>query len=359
MSTTAGYDLIEQAPLDSRNTLRVCARAPWLLRVRDASLLPEALALPPLAGMPLLTLGSGSNVLFAADPEAVVLCLETDRIAILDTAGAEDEDGHSALVYADAGVQWHALVLWSLRQGLHGLENLALIPGTVGAAPIQNIGAYGVELAEFVHRVHAIDLDRGTPTVLSARDCAFAYRDSVFKHHPDRYLVTGVEFRLPVSPRLRLDYAGLREALSAAGAPDGTPTSMDVAEAVIRIRQRKLPDPALVGNAGSFFKNPVVAAALAATLRDSYPGLPVFEAGSHDDNRKLSAAWMIEHCGWKGFREGDAGIADTHALVLVNHGHASGAQLLDLAHRVADSVQLRFGVALEPEPRIIGAAWPT
>lgn len=366
MSAGLGYDLAERAPLDTRNTFGVAARAPLLLRVRDAAALPEALTLPRLEGLPLLVLGGGSNLLFAGDPEGAVLSLETNRLAILDESAEDgmsgagrDRNGETAIVYADAGVEWHTLVMWTLRQGLHGLENLALIPGTAGAAPIQNIGAYGVELAEFVHRVHVYDRASGAAARLDRAACAFAYRDSLFKREPDRHLVTGLELALPRRPRPRLDYAGLREELAAMGACVAAPDSATVAEAVIRIRRRKLPDPAVVGNAGSFFKNPVVSAAHAAGLRSAHPGLPVFDAGRGDGARKLSAAWMIERCGWKGFRDGDAGVADSHALVLVNHGRAGGAQLLALARRVADSVRQRFGVALEPEPRIIGAAWPT
>ena len=184
--------------------------------------------------------------------------------------------------------------------------------------------------------------------------CAFAYRDSVFKHQTDRYLVTAVEFVLPRTPHLRLDYAGIREELGAMGI--STPTAREVAEAVIRIRRRKLPDPAVVGNAGSFFKNPIVSQAQADALLVDYPTLPTFR-GDAPHNRKLSAAWMIEACGWKGHRDGDAGVSAAHALVLVNHGQATGAALLGLARRIAESVHARFGVGIEPEPKIIGARW--
>ncbi len=204
-------------------------------------------------------------------------------------------------------------------------------------------------------RWRRVDRRSGSFVRLDAADCAFAYRDSLFKRDPEHYIVTAVEFALSRTPALKLDYAGLGEELQAMGI-DGAPRPAQVAEAVIRIRRRKLPDPALLGNAGSFFKNPIVPAATAADLQSAYPTMPVFR-GTGGDTRKLSAAWLIEQCGWKGHRDGDAGVAPQHALVLVNHGHATGAQLLALARRIAGSVQERFGVAIEPEPRIIGASW--
>ena len=231
---------------------------------------------------------------------------------------------------------------------------MALIPGTVGAAPIQNIGAYGAEVRERIETVEAFQRDTGQIKRLSNADCAFAYRDSLFKREADRWVVTAVELRLPREHALRLDYAGVREELAAMGVEQ--PRAVHVAEAISRIRTRKLPNPALIGNAGSFFKNPVVPAAQAEALRNEHPALPVYPAGD-EALRKISAAWLIEQAGWKGFREGDAGIAAQHALVLVNHGNATGAQLLALARRVAASVLEKFGVALEPEPRIIGASF--
>jgi len=345
---TAGYRLAANAPLRARNTFGVAASAPWLVEVDDAAALDDVFALPQVAGAEALVIGGGSNLLFAGDPPGAVVALATRSIAVTE------DDGAHAVVRADAGVPWHPLVMWTLEQGLCGLENLALIPGTAGASPIQNIGAYGTEVGEFIHVVEALDRRTGARVRLPREACAFAYRDSVFKREADRYLVTAVEFLLPRAPRLRLDYAGLREELGAMGI--AAPTARDVGEAVVRIRRRKLPDPAVVGNAGSFFKNPIVSQAQADALLADYPTLPVFR-GDAAHNRKLSAAWMIEACGWKGHRDGDAGVSAAHALVLVNHGQASGAQLLALARRIAASVRERFGVGIEPEPKIIGAAW--
>jgi len=342
------YRLVERARLDRRNTFGVAATAPLLVEVPDSNDLPELFAYPMLRDGPVLVLGGGSNLLFAGDPEGAVVSLSGQQIAI--TA----DDGERARVRADAGVEWHALVLWTLGHGLAGLENLALIPGTVGAAPIQNIGAYGVEVREHIEAVEAFERATGAVRRLSAEDCAFAYRDSLFKREPERYVVTAVEFSLSREPALRLDYSGIGDELLAMGIR--APRPSQVAEAVCRIRRRKLPDPALVGNAGSFFKNPIVPQGQAQALKDAHPMLPMF-GGNDDASRKLSAAWLIDQCGWKGHRDGDAGVAASHALVLVNHGHATGAQLLELARRIAGSVRERFGVTLEPEPRIIGARW--
>jgi len=258
------------------------------------------------------------------------------------------------VIRAGAGVSWHGLVMWSLQEGLSGLENLALIPGTAGASPIQNIGAYGAQVGEFIQTVEAWDCQEKTWVRLDNEQCGFAYRDSVFKQQPDRYLITAIELKLPLLHDLRMGYAGIREELQAQGVE--LPSAVDVANAVIAIRRRKLPDPDVLGNAGSFFKNPVLPLEQVEVLLQHFPELPVFPA-DRDDRRKVSAAWMIESCGWKGFREGDAGVAPSHALVLVNHGNATGTELLALARRISASVLEKFGVPIEPEPRLLGAQW--
>lgn len=346
-ASTAAYRIQEGARLDARNTFGVAVTAPMLVEVDDSTALPELFD-GMLRDGPVLVLGGGSNLLFAGDPQAAVLALTAQRIEIVE------DDGEIAVVRVDAGVRWHDLVLWTLGRGLCGLENLTLIPGTVGAAPIQNIGAYGVEVRDCIHAVEAFDRHARTMVRLGNASCAFAYRDSLFKRDPEHYVVTAVEFALSRNSTLKLEYAGIGDELRVMGID--TPCAAQVAEAVIRIRQRKLPDPNVLGNAGSFFKNPIVAADIAEALVAQHPSMPVFR-GADAATRKLSAAWLIDQCGWKGFREDDAGVAAAHALVLVNHGHASGAQLLDLARRIAGSVQARFGVAIEPEPRIIGDTW--
>ncbi|MEO8670041.1 MAG: UDP-N-acetylmuramate dehydrogenase [Tahibacter sp.] len=339
----AGYTIVEDASLATRNTLRVAARASLLIDVRDTQALPEVLAFPLVKSSPLFVLGGGSNVLFTRDYPGTVLSLASRGIQI-----CAERDG-VATVRAAAGENWNDLVNWTIAHGLCGLENLALIPGTVGAAPIQNIGAYGTEVREFVESVDVFDRHSMSAMRLSRADCEFAYRDSRFKRAPERYIVTGVDFALPRSREWRLDYSGVREEIAALGVESINAAS--IAEAITRLRLRKLPNPEVIGNAGSFFKNPVIDAAPAARLRSAYPALPQWPA---DAGRvKLSAAWLIETSGLKGFRDGDAGVSAQHALVLVNHGTASGARLWALAQQVRDTVRQRFDVTLDAEPVVI------
>ena len=337
-----GYTLSDEAPLAHRNTLRVAAKAKLLAEVRDAAKLPELLAYPAVRNGEVLVLGEGSNVLFAGDYAGTVVAMATQGVQV-------EADGEHARIAVAAGERWDDFVRWTLGQGYAGLENLILIPGTVGAAPIQNIGAYGCEVAEFVESVEAWDTRERCVVTLDHATCAFGYRDSLFKHEPGRYIVTAVRFVLPRQRPLRTDYAGIDEQLARMGVEK--PAPFHVAEAVVHLRSRKLPDPAVIGNAGSFFKNPIVDAALADTLKREYPDLPAWPMA--DGRCKLSAAWMIEHAGFKGLREGDAGISNRHALVLVNHGHATGPQLWALAQQVMDGVREKFGVQLEPEPIVI------
>ncbi|WP_043958881.1 UDP-N-acetylmuramate dehydrogenase [Lysobacter sp. A03] len=340
--------LFRNVPLKSRNTFGVPANAPVLAEVDDASCLPDVLGSQDFRDRSPLVIGGGSNLLFVGDPQAPLLSLTGRRVAVVG------EGPDKSILRADAGTPWHELVMESLALGLCGLENLALIPGTVGAAPIQNIGAYGVEVGEFIHRVEAFEPATGEWHQLGADDCAFDYRDSLFKRESGRFIITAVEFALPREFKPRLSYAGISTQLEAHGVVQ--PTARDVADAVVAIRLSKLPDPAVIGNAGSFFKNPILAAAQASALHDAHPSMPIFATGE-DSTRKVSAAWLIDACGWKGHRCGDAGVSATHALVLVNHGAASGQALYDLAREIAGSVHERFGVALEPEPRLIGAVW--
>ena len=338
-----GYTIVENAPLQGRNTFRVSARAKLLIDVHKPAALGELFGYAALKTQPLLVLGEGSNILFTRDWPGVVLSIAARGIAVLD------DDGDRARIRVEAGENWNDFVRWSLGRGFAGLENLVLIPGTVGAAPIQNIGAYGAEVREFVACVEAWDRNAGNLLRIDNTDCAFSYRDSLFKRDRNRYVVTAVEFALPRQHEPRIDYAGVREELAALGVTELTAPT--VAKAIARIRTRKLPNPALIGNAGSFFKNPLVDAAKTAALHAQHPGLRAWPAG--DGRAKLSAAWLIESCGFKGLREGDAAVSEQHALVLVNHGHASGAQIWALAERVRNGVCTRFGVELEPEPLVI------
>lgn len=335
--------ITENASLKPLNTFGVEARARWLVSLRDCSLLPQILQRAPCHDQPLLVLGEGSNILFTRDFDGVVLHLESRRVTPQARA-----DG-STLVQAEAGHPWHAFVDWTLRQGYAGLENLSLIPGTVGASPIQNIGAYGVEVCSFVECVDAWDRQENRWVRLAREECLFGYRHSVFKQHPDRYIVTSVHFAFHPGQALQLGYPGIREELERGGITQ--PRARDVSDAICRIRRRKLPDPGVSGNAGSFFKNPIISAVQADALRGNHPHIPVFPAPG--GQAKLSAAWLIEQLGFKGQRLGDAGVSDRHALVLINHGQATGKQVLALANRIQEAVASAFQVTLEPEPRII------
>ena len=339
----AGYTIVENASLAGRNTFRVAARAAMLVDVRKREALTELFGFAALKTQPLLVLGEGSNILFTRGWPGVVLSVATRGIAILA------DDGSKARVRVEAGENWNDFVHWSIAQGFAGLENLAAIPGTVGAAPMQNIGAYGVEVREFIHRVEVWDRAASRFDAIASADCGFSYRDSKFKREPNRYLIAAVEFDLPRTHAPRLDYAGVAEELAALGVTEPRPAS--IAEAITRIRMRKLPNPMVIGNAGSFFKNPLIGAAEAEALRRGAPGAPVWPG--RDGLSKVSAAWLVEACGFKGLREGDAGVSSQHALVLVNHGRASGAEIWALAERIRAAVRERFGIELSPEPMIV------
>jgi len=327
--------------LKAFNTFRVEASAGRMLTLETEE---DLLSLPPFDPDRDLILGGGSNVLFATDVPGTLFHNRISGREIVKTG-----DDH-AWIEAGAGENWHELVRWTLENGLSGLENLSLIPGLAGAAPIQNIGAYGVELATVLESVTAWDLARSTWKTFSHEDCGLAYRDSRFKTaEPGRYLITSIRLRLDRHYKPQLEYAGLREELSRLNIR--RPTAIEVSDAVVRLRQRKLPDPATFGNAGSFFKNPVLGLDDGQALLARYPELPAWPL--EDVTIKVSAAWMIEHCGLKGYRAGDAGVSDRHGLVIVNHSSASGEEILALARTIQSTVQRTFGIALEPEPRIV------
>ncbi len=327
------------------NSLSLASRASAFTQVTTDDELRQACSWAVERGLPLIPLGEGSNVVLAGDLDALVVRQRSKGIEQLN-----DGAGHVTLRIA-AGENWHALVQWTLQQGLYGLENLALIPGTVGAAPIQNIGAYGVELASVVQAVHAVTVADARPVVLSAADCEFGYRDSVFKHTLlDKVVITALDLRLSRSPRVDISYPALSDFLLGRGL--ASPTPADVFDAVVSIRRSKLPDPAREPNAGSFFKNPLLDEQQAMELAQRFPGLPTYP--QEDGRVKLPAAWLIDYCGWKGFRQDNIGIHPHHALVVVNYGNESGACLLSLAHKVAGSVAQTFGVKLAIEPRIYG-----
>lgn len=288
---------------------------------------------------PRLVLGGGSNVVFTGDFPGLVLHMCLRGINII---GDTDD---AVLVRAAAGENWHGLVFWSLAQGLGGLENLSLIPGTVGAAPIQNIGAYGAELKQVLHSVTVFDWATGAFSTLAAAQCLLGYRDSIFKHAlKDSCVIVDVVLALPKHWQANLQYAELARAMQSVP----NPTAQQISDAVCAIRRSKLPDPAQLGNAGSFFKNPVVSKAAFGALKTSFADIVSFEQA--DGAVKLAAGWLIDQCGWKGRRLGAVGVYEKQALVLVNHGGGNGAQVLALAQQIQDDVMERFGVLLEPEP---------
>lgn len=294
---------------------------------------------------PCLLLGGGSNMLFRDDFEGLVVSVSLKGYTQVN------EDDKAYFIKAAGGENWHDFVRWTIDEGYAGLENLSLIPGTVGAAPMQNIGAYGVELSDRLHSLSAIDLISGERREFSGEDCQFAYRDSFFKsQQPDRWLIESVIFRLPKQPEWVTVYAGVEAALEGQA-----PSSRLISDIIIELRQSKLPDPKMIGNAGSFFKNPMMPIEQWNELKTKLGSIPGYPVTGSDGLIKTSAGWLIDQCGWRAFRDGDAGVYEKHALVLVNHGDASGAEVWMLAERVIESVFVKFGVRLEAEPRVIGS----
>jgi UDP-N-acetylmuramate dehydrogenase len=324
------------------NTFGVDVQAQLFAEAHNDDDVRAALAYCAANTLPLMVIGGGSNLLLTGDVKALVLRMASRGIRIVR------EDCLEAIVEAEAGEPWHPFVQSCLELGLCGLENLSLIPGTVGAAPMQNIGAYGVEIKDVFHSLTALDRQTGELREFSLEECAFGYRDSLFKHETGRWLILRVRFVLSRVARLHLDYGPVRQRLDALGIAH--PTPRDVSQAICAIRSEKLPDPAELGNAGSFFKNPLISAELAARIKVSYPGLVGYP--QPDGQVKLAAGWLIEQAGWKGYREGDAGVHRLQSLVLVNYGRATGTQLLALARRIQADIVERFDVALEMEPNL-------
>ena len=335
--------LQQRVALDRLNTFGLPATAARYLRITSLAQLVDAARAGALRG-PRLVLGGGSNLIFLGDVDRLVLHVALRGREIV----AADDD--ATWVAAAGGEPWHDFVRWTLDQNLPGLENLSLIPGTVGAAPIQNIGAYGLEMAERFGHLDAVELDTGASRRFSAADCRFGYRDSVFKGEAaGRYLITRVVFRLPRRWRPVLGYADLQRHFGERGI--AAPDARQISDAVIAIRRAKLPDPAECGNAGSFFKNPVVDAATAQAVLAAHPDAPHYPQS--DGSVKLAAGWLIDRCGWKGRALGPVACHARQALVLVNTGGATGADVQRLAERIADEVRARFGVALEVEPGFV------
>lgn len=326
--------------LHTFNTLGLSARASHFVRLQSADELTALRANPAIAQLPWRVLGGGSNLWLSEDLQALVIKVEIAGRRLVR------EDPDAVYVAAGGGEDWHAFVQWTLAQGWGGLENLELIPGTVGAAPVQNIGAYGVEVMDYLHALTAVQLQTGEVREFTNADCQFAYRDSIFKHaEAGRWLITEVVFRLPKAHQPSTAYGEINKELVTLGLPT---SPQSVAQAICNVRQRKLPDPAQIGNAGSFFHNPLVDAATRERLLAEYPALVSYP--QPDGRYKLAAGWLIEQVGWKGRSLGPVGMYEKQALVLVNHGGATGADVARLAAAVQADVLARFGVALITEP---------
>lgn len=337
-------EILHNEPLKPYNTFGIAVKARLFCEICSKEQLSALIESGQLQRQPFLLLGGGSNILFTKDMEGLVVRMNITGREIL----FQDED--KVLVRIAAGENWDDFVVWSLDRGLNGLENLSLIPGNVGSSPIQNIGAYGVEVKDFIEEVEVIYLADGRVEVLRHAQCAFGYRDSIFKNAlKGKVAILSVTFRLNKSKNLHLAYGAISHELEEMGI--ASPTSSDVREAVCRIRRSKLPDPAILGNAGSFFKNPTVSSKVYDSLLLKFPALPAYPQAN--GSYKLAAGWLIEQCGWKGIRVGDAGVHIAQALVLVNYGAATGKEILTLATEIQQSVHAKFGIKLEMEVNIL------
>jgi UDP-N-acetylmuramate dehydrogenase len=336
-------EILENYPLKDLNTFGIAVHSRYFVSVSSISELKELLASDIVKNHPLLTMGGGSNILFTDDFPGLIILNNIKGIEIIK------ESNDEVLVSSGGGEVWQDLVMFSLGKNLGGIENLSLIPGSVGAAPIQNIGAYGVELKEVMASLTAIELATGEERTFSNADCDFGYRNSVFKKElKDKYIITTVTLKLANNPQLNTSYGAINSLLKEKGIEE--PTVRDVSKAVIEIRRSKLPDPAELGNAGSFFKNPVVDKIDYEGLKLTFPDIPGYV---NQDQVKIPAAWLIEQCGWKGKRLGNIGVHDRQPLVLVNHGGGNGEEIKDLSIEIRESVIAKFGIELEVEPRII------
>ena len=326
------------------NSFGLPAVAQTLVRIRTDADVRRVVDDPVLGRAPKFILGGGSNIILTRDMPQTVLKVEVPGLRLVE------ERADAWIVEAGAGENWHDAVMWTLAQGYPGLENLALIPGTVGASPVQNIGAYGLELQDRFDSLDGVDLRTGLGVTLGAELCAFGYRDSVFKHSlAGRVLITRVRFRLPKPWKPVLGYLELERKQADTGIAH--PTPMQVAEWVMAIRRHKLPDPAQIGNAGSFFKNPMVSPEQCRDIIGRDPEIVHYPLP--DGQIKLAAGWMIDACGWKGKTVGQAGVYEKQALVLVNRGGAIGSEVMTLARAIQESVYGRFGIRLEPEPVVL------
>lgn len=329
-------------PLKNLNTFGLDYKADYFVSLQSEDEARSLLSDKNLLQKPLFVLGGGSNILLTGNYNGTILHQETNEIKI------EEIKNENVIISAWAGTNWDRLVEWTVQNGFQGMENLSLIPGNVGATPVQNIGAYGKEAKDIIFKVKALNILDGTEKIFTNQECRFGYRESIFKKEDKgKYLITRVYYILNINQLYTLNYGSLKDEVKKLGEAN----LKNIRQAVINIRQNKLPDPNITGNAGSFFKNPVVDVLLSNELKQKYPDIPVYN--NQPGSVKLAAGWMIEKCGWKGKRIGDAGVHENQALVIVNHGNATGKQIYDLSESVKKSVYEKFGVMLEREVEII------
>lgn len=333
--------ILENTSLQTLNTFGINVSARYLVIATEVTHIEHALRWAKERNIEIIILGGGSNVLFTHPIDGLVIIIKTQGIEVIE------QQGTMTIVEAQAGVVWHQLVMWAVNQGLGGIENLSLIFGTVGAAPVQNIGAYGIEFKDVCHSVVALNRFTGKVCIFTSEACQFGYRDSFFKHHPNQWVILKVRIRLDYKAPIHIGYAALQQNL-----PEKTCelSYADISKLVVETRQQRLPNPAELGNAGSFFKNPIVSLEKAKQLQKDYPDLVMYPYDAKQV--KLAAGWLIDKAGWKGCREGNVGTYAKQALVLVNYGQATGEDILVFSKKIQASIKERFGVELEPEPII-------
>lgn len=337
-------EIKENVSLRPYNTFGFEAKARYFVAITSIEPLQQLLRDPRWSKVPKWILGGGSNVLLTRDVDALVIRIEIEGIEIVQ------ENDDQVLLRVGAGENWHGFVLHCVENGYGGAENLSLIPGTVGAAPMQNIGAYGVEIKDIFEELQAVETATGTLRTFDATACAFGYRESVFKTTlKDKYIITSVTFRLQKKPAYNISYGDIQKTLDEMGVPEHSVRA--ISEAVIKIRQSKLPDPAQIGNAGSFFKNPEIPKAQFEALKTRFPAIPGYPVGH--DAVKVPGGWLIEQAGWKGHRAGAVGVHDRQALVLVHHGGGMGQEIKELAAAVQASVAAMFGIQLMAEVNFV------
>jgi len=339
-------NIIEDYPLKNLNTFGIEASARYFCSVSNISELTSIINDKKIEEVPVLILGGGSNLLFTSDYDGLIIKIDIKGVCVVN------EEQKYVYIESGAGMIWHELVRHCVDQNYGGIENLSLIPGTVGAAPMQNIGAYGVEIKDVFHSLQAIHLNSGEVKTFYKEDCQFGYRDSIFKNRlKGQYAIVSVTLRLDKDPKPNLTYGSLKKSITEMGCTEDNVTIKEISDAVIKIRRSKLPNPSKIGNAGSFFKNPKIGGNRLNELQSAFNDIPFYPLGN---NRfKVPAGWLIEQCGWKGKVIGNTGTYKNQALVLVNHGNATGKEIYNLSEKILKSVYEKFGIQLEREVNIV------